>query len=202
MKIKELKKNAKNNIKHNYFRNVVFVFLCMILINGGFSYSNNILDVDTSTKEINELLNNSKLSNSEIIDQIIDKTELRKDIEEKVSSKYYDGIISTIFNEITRSGSFTFGIINGLNKLFFEEKLELTIIILMSNLVLFNISILFLKVFEISKARYFLEQRRYRNTKIDKLLYPYKLKKTLHLSYILFMKSLYKFLWNFFIFYI
>lgn len=195
---KVLKQLSKNNIKFHYFRNVIFVFICTILLSGGFTYtSKNILEVDSPSKTINEfILNNEKISNSEIIDELLDKADIRKELEEKANSAYYDGILSVFFNEITSSGSLTFGILNGINKLIFEEKIEIGVIIIIGNIVLFIFSTLFIKVIEISKNRYFLEQRRYRNTKLDKLLFPYKIKKTLHLSYILFIKYIYKLLWS------
>lgn len=196
---KELKQISKNNIKSHYFRNVIFVFICTILLSGGFTYtSKNILEIETPSETINEIiLNNEKISNSEIIDELLKKADIRKEIENKLSHKYYDGIFSVFFNEITSSGSLTFGLINGLNKLIFEEKIAVGVVIIIGNILLFIFSTLFIKVIEISKNRYFLEQRRYKDTKIDKLFFPYKIKKTLHLSYILFIKSLYELLWSF-----
>ncbi len=196
---KELKQISKNNIKSHYFRNVIFVFICTILLSGGFTYtSKNILEIETPSETINEIiLNNEKISNSEIIDELLKKADIRKEIENKLSHKYYDGIFSVFFNEITSSGSLTFGLINGLNKLVFEEKIAVGVVIIIGNILLFIFSTLFIKVIEISKNRYFLEQRRYKDTKIDKLFFPYKIKKTLHLSYILFIKSLYELLWSF-----
>lgn len=199
MKIKEIKRNARNNIKRNYFKNVIVVFLCTIILSGGFTFSTkNILEVNTTDENITKLLlNQEKLTNSEIIDELLNKGTKEKEREEKLNNKYTNGILSTFFNEITSSGSLTFGILNGLNKLIFEEKIEIGILIIIGNIILFILSTLFIKVIEINKNRYFLEQRRYNNTKIDKILFSYKINKTLHLSYIIFIKNLKEFLWAF-----
>ena len=43
---KDLKKEARKNIKNCYFRNVIVVFICTILLAGGFNYTTkNILNI-------------------------------------------------------------------------------------------------------------------------------------------------------------
>ena len=199
MNRKEIKRNARNNIKRNYFRNVIIVFICTILLSGGLTFrTKNILEVNTNNENVSKILiNKDKLSNSEIIDELLNKGDKEKEKEEKLNNKYTSGILSTFFNEITASGSLTFGLLNGINKLIFEEKIQIGILIIIGNIILFILSTLFIKVVEINKNRYFLEQRRYNNTKIDKILFSYKINKTLHLSYILFIKNLKEFLWTF-----
>lgn len=198
MNRKLLKKEAKNNIKHHYFRNVIVVFICSLLLTGGFNYTTNILEVDTTNEKVNEILNNTKITNSEIIEELLEKGAKEKNtLEGKIEEKYYDGVISTIFNEVTKSGSLTFGILNGLNKLIFEEKIGVAILIIASNLIIFIFTTVFIDVLEIGKNRYFLESRRYKDTKIEKILFPYKVKRTLHTAYILFMKNVYQVLWAF-----
>ncbi len=193
---KELKKKAKQNIKHHYFRNVIIVFICSLLLTGNFSNSrNSILEIDPNSIEIKEVLNDNKLTKKEIIDKILLKTKEEKKIEDKINEKYYDGVLSTFVNEITKSGSFIYGLLNGFNKLILEEKVDIAIIIILSNIILFIFNAIFLRVLEIGKNRFFIEQRKYRNTKLEKLLFPYKIKKTLHLAYILFIKTLYEILW-------
>ena len=193
MNRKEIKKNARKNLKYGYFKNVIFVFLCTILLSGGFTYTTrNILEINTSSEIVNEIIiNKDKISNSEIIFELVNKGNKEE------NKKYYDGVFAVFFNEITSSGSLTFGILNGLNKLIFEEKVNIGILIITGNIITYLISILFIKVFEINKNRYFLEQRRYTNTKIDKILFSYKINRTIHLSYILFIKRIKEFLWTF-----
>lgn len=78
MNYKKIKSNAKNNLKHNYFKNVIVVFVCTILIYGGINYSTkNILKVDITNKENIEVINNYKnKSNSEILDNLYSKIDL------------------------------------------------------------------------------------------------------------------------------
>ena len=197
MNRKEIKKEARTNIKNKYFRNVIIVFICACFLSSGFNYTTkNILQVETPKKEINEILNNTKITNSEIIDQILEKTEIEKDLNKKYEKKFTNGVLSTFFNEITKSGSLIFGILNGINKLIFEEKVGIGVIIITGNIILLIFTILCLKTLEVGKKRYFLEKRKYLDTKIDKLLYTYKIKRNLHIAYILFIKNIYEILWS------
>lgn len=198
MNRKEIKRNARISLKKGYFKNVIFIFICTILLSGGFTFTTrNILEINTNESVTEILINKDKLSNSEIIDELLNKGIIDKEKDEQRETKYTDGVLAIFFNEITSSGSLTFGILNGINKLVFEEKVSVGILIITGNIIIFLISILFIKVFEINKNRYFLEQRRYTNTKIEKIFFSYKIDRTIHLSYILFIKNLKEFLWTF-----
>lgn len=51
-------------------------------------------------------------------------------------------------------------------------------------------------VLDIGQNRYFLESRRYRETKIEKILFPYRTKRTIHMALIIFVRNIYQTLWN------
>ena len=79
----------------------------------------------------------------------------------------------------------------------FEGKIGSAVLIFISTILLILFTIIYINTLEVGEKRYFLEKRRYIDTKIDRLIYPYKVKKTFHMAYILFMKSLYQVLWCF-----
>ena len=194
---KQLKKDARNNIKHHYFRNIILTFICSVLLAGGFNYTTrNIISIDVTDAKVNKILNNKNLTSSEIIDELLEKTTTEKKIEADIKTKYTKGVISYLLNETISSRSIIFTILNNINKLLFADKIGTNIIIITSSILLTIISILFINAIEVGKNRYFLEERRYYDTKIDKLLFPYKIKKTFHIAYILFLKSVYQFLWS------
>lgn len=196
---RNLKEKARKNVRKNYFRNVIVVFICSVLLAGGYSYTTkNILEVDTSDVNISEILNNSsKKTNAEIIDDLLNKTDSEKQREEVIKNKYSAGVISSIINEITASGSIIFGFLNAFNNFLFAGDISVFVLIIFATLISFSFNVLFINVLQVGRNRFFLEKRKYLNTKIDKLLFPYKVRKTLHLSYILFVKQLYQLLWNF-----
>ena len=190
---RNLKEKARKNVRKNYFRNVIVVFICSVLLAGGYSYTTkNILEVDTSDVNISEILNNSsKKTNAEIIDDLLNKTDSEKQREEVIKNKYSAGVISSIINEITASGSIIFVFLNAFNNFLFAGDISVFVLIIFATLISFSFNVLFINVLQVGRNRFFLEKRKYLNTKIDKLLFPYKVRKTLHLSYILFVKQLF-----------
>ena len=196
MNYKKIKRDAKKNIKHNYFKNVIVVFLCTFLLSGISLSSKNILNIDLSNVKNIEILNNPYKSNSEIIDELLEKTNDEKVREKNIATRFTHGVVSVIVNEVTTTKSVMFSFLNSINK-FLGGHVSVGIVIIISNIVLILFRTFFIAVYEIGKNRYFLEQRRYKKTNIDRTLYPYKKKKTLHLASILFMKNLYLFFWSF-----
>ena len=197
MNYKKIKKEAKQNIKNNYFKSVIVIFICTILLSGGLNFaSKNILNIDLTNPKNIEIINNTSKSNSEIIDELLEKTQETKDIEKNVAKRFTHGVVSVLVNEITTTKSVLFSFLNSINKLL-GGYVSIGIVIIISNIILILFRTIFVSVYEIGKNRYFLEQRRYLKTNIDRTLFPYKKKKTLKLAYILFIKNLYLFFWNF-----
>ena len=59
MNYKNIKIEAKKNLKRNYFKNVLVVFLCSILLYGGLNLATkDILEVDLRNKNNVEKVNN------------------------------------------------------------------------------------------------------------------------------------------------
>lgn len=198
MDFKEIKSNAKKNLKNNYFKNVIVVFICTILVFGGINYSTkNILDVDITSKENIEVINNYKnKSNSEILDDLLEKTTEEKEYEEYVSNKFTRGVLSVFVNEVVSTKSILFSLLEGVNN-FLGNKVSTAIIIIIANILIYVFKKFFISALEVGKARYFLEQRRYKKTNVDRILYPYKKKKGIRNSIILFIRDLKLILWSF-----
>ncbi|MBQ8891556.1 MAG: hypothetical protein IJ068_01680 [Bacilli bacterium] len=196
MNYKKIKLDAKKNVTHNYFKNVIVVFLCTLLISGISLSSKNIFDIDITDVKNIELINSNYKSNSEIIDEFIKQINDSKDLDENLAKRVTHGVVSVVVNEITTTKSVVFSLLNSINK-FLGGHISVGIVIIISNILLIFMRTIFIAVFEIGKNRYFLEQRRYLKTNIDRTLYPYKKKKTFHLALILFVKNLYLFLWSF-----
>lgn len=197
-----IKKSARKIIKKHYFRNVILVFVCSVLLAGGFTYSTkDILNFNSYESDFGKLLGISdRIENSKIVEDLIkeirDEQEVEVKLENEIQAKYTRGILAVFINEASTSGSLFFGILNGVNKIVFHDKIASAIVIFVGNIMLFVFNIIFINVIQVGKNRYFLEKRKYYDTKVDKLFYIYKNKKTFHIAYILFMKTIYQFLWN------
>ena len=98
MDIKSIKKEARKNVKRNYFKKVLIVFLCSLLVYGKVTYTN-ILDVDLTNKTNRDLINKYDIkTNTEILDELLDKTNKEKKIEEEISKRYTKGVLSLFIN--------------------------------------------------------------------------------------------------------
>ena len=52
MNLKKIKKDAKKNVKNNYFKSLLVVFFVSLLLSGGIKLSTkNILDLDVSNSD-------------------------------------------------------------------------------------------------------------------------------------------------------
>ena len=88
------------------------------------------------------------------------------------------------------------GIYKSMMKFFYHGKIYDYLIILAYVTVLICFILFIKNVLGIGKIRYFLEERRYKKTRIDKILFPFRVKRGIHLAYVLFFKTLFQSLWN------
>ena len=195
---RKLKRNARMSVKRHYYRNVLVVFICSLLLAGGFNYTTkNIRNIDVHDKKVSQIINNKTLTSSEVIDEVIEKTSLSKKMQIDIQNKYTKGVISYLINVLISSRSLVFVILNTINKVVFHSQFSIQITVILSSIFIGIFNILFLQVILVGKCRYFLEERRYFETRMDRILFPYLVKRTFHISYILFIRSICQILWNF-----
>ena len=183
MDIKQVKKNARINLKRNYFKTILVVFIAGIIIHGGYSYTSYIYD---NTKIMHKEYTAIKTDYDAVMNMVYNAFS---------DGKERRGVLAPLINNITENKSITVGFINTLNNLFFKESLSKTIISISAFVLALILYIFIQNTIRVGQDRYFLEQRRYK-TKIDKLLFTYQVKKNIHVAYILFLKSLYQILWS------
>ncbi len=209
-------KEGFKNLKRKYYLNILVIFVTTIIINGGYHFATEgrsisdenaakiVSTVETVQEETKTVSSGQELSNAEILNELIINLLKALDIEGQeslfdvspTSEKYYSGVASVFVNEITGSQSFIFGIVNGLNQLLFKGKVANSIIIF----VFAALSLLFFyfvkNVITTGKNRYYLEQRRYHGTRAKELLFPYKNKRLKNISWVMFNKYIFQFLWS------
>ena len=183
MNIKELKKEARKNLKRNFLRTILVTFIAGIIINGGYNYSTYIYD-------------NTNIMNKGYT-YIKTNYEALKNVISNFTNDGYEarGVIAPLVNNITENRSITVGFINTVNNLIFGNNLSNQTTIILVFMASVFIYVFIQNVFKVGKNRYFLEQRRYKNTKIEKILFPYQISRAWHIAYVSFYKSLYQVLW-------
>ena len=202
---KEIKKNAKKYLKRNYWIAVIVTFITVTVLGGGYFYTknsffNNKTENETVVEENNNFIQASKESDSDIVNDflnIVFKNNEKNDQDEKSIASHEAigrGILSGVIDKFNNK-KVTVGIINSITILISGDKFHnfaLSLICTILSLLLF---FLVKNVIIVGKIRYFLEARRYK-TKMEKILFPYKVKKTFHISWILFCKHIFQTLWE------
>lgn len=112
------------------------------------------------------------------------------------STEYSKGVIATLINKTTASGSIVFGILQGINTLIFKDKIGNSVIIFLATLFLLIITIFVKNILTVGMCRYFAEQRLYRDTRPDRILFVYRYGKTLNVAKIMFLRSMYQVFWS------
>jgi len=187
---------ALRNMKSGYFINVVVVFIVAILISVGYNYTlvNNIYQ----NSDISLMLENHHKTNAIILEEFLEGQHIF-DIEisaHNTAETYTKGYFSVIVNEITGTGSIGFGILNGFNKIFFNGRITESISIFIMMFLSVLIMIFLRNIVIVGKCRYFLEQRIYTETGIDRLIFAYRTGAAKNVAVVMLLRSVYQTLWN------
>jgi uncharacterized membrane protein len=130
--------------------------------------------------------------NSSIVSETIEKvTNTKIDLN---SYKPTKGILANVFNNVTSSGSFIFGILNSFNQLIFHERIWASIIILLGAILTFLYWLFIRNVFIVGENRFFLENVNYKKTTFRRILLPYRVGKSKNVSFSLLRKTIYEWL--------
>lgn len=202
MERRELKIKAKNSLKKNYFMLIIVAFITTIIISGGYNFYTDIYN--SETYKINEETDTkvimNKKSNAEIADTFL-KNILKLNDSEQIAqseqnSQYTRGILAVFFNKISSSNSFIFGILSAFNTLIFGGRIANLVLMIIGAIVLCAIYIFIQNVFIVGRNRYFLESTKYTKTSFDKIFFPYNVRKSFNVAWIMFVREVYQFLWN------
>ena len=112
------------------------------------------------------------------------------------SRRYTKGLLSVFVNEITSSGSLGFGVLNGMNKLIFHERIGESVTIFIMTVIVALIVVFLKNLILVGRCRYFLEHRLYPETSADRLLFVFRTGNIRHCAYVMLIRSLLQTLWN------
>lgn len=187
---KEVKKEAKHVLKKNYWRTIAVVFF-MALILGNFNiFTKNHLKLPNPfhTEFSNSI-------NSDIVRETIEKIgNFHIDFS---SYKPTRGVLANVFNNVTTSGSFIFGLLNSFNQLVFHEHIWSSILILLGAILSFLYWFFIRNVLIVGERRFFLENKNHKKTKFIRIIHPYKLKHLKQITLTMMYKTVKEWLWYF-----
>lgn len=196
--IKELKRNGKIVMKRNYLQ-IVIACLIVAVFAGAYSASSTdsrIVDGNSSqgtisiANSLTDIINNYRVNSKDKVEII--------EIEDTFKLKNAtEGVIATVINNSGASKSLSIGVLNTINQFVFKSKMVEGTVILLATFVGLLFSIFVRNILLIGESRFQLENKYYSETNVDRLLFVYKKRKTLHVAYIMFCKALFTFLWCF-----
>ena len=106
------------------------------------------------------------------------------------------GVLAGVFNNIIRSQSFIYGFLNAMNQMIFKNRIGAGVIILIGAFFMFLFWFFVRNVISVGKCRFFLEARGYGDTRVLKLGFVFRMRRTAKVAVIMFFKSLYTLLWS------
>ncbi len=199
---KELKKSAKGALRRNYWGIVITCALIAIVM--GY-FTNPITSIEKAAKSsgyiadantdivMADTARQEPVSNTEIVDKFLGGIGMEND----GAKKWTAGVLSIFARNTEGAGNIMYGVINSVNQIAFGDRLSPRIIISLGVLVSLFILIFLKNVLKVGFCRYLLEVRAYSRTRLDRVLFPWHIKRGRKVAKTTFLKMLYQFLWNF-----
>jgi len=194
---RELKIKGRNAFYRNWKSCILICFVFVILVGGTIISFKHSVNVDTPNNISINIHHLKGENNSEIVNDFINSLTGNEPVDNVFLSNATKGVIGSISNNISKTGSFLFGGLNALNQALFKDRIWASVIIIIGSILSLIYWIFVSKVLEVGRARFFLENRRFVKTKASKILLPYRLKKTFNVAKTIFIKNVYNILWYF-----
>ena len=192
----KLKREGRNAFYRNWKSCIIICFIYTVLVGGTVISFHHEIDLDyrDNIKNINKI---DAESNSDIVNELINGLKGEENREEPAFlENATKGVIGSVVNNVSKSGSYLFGFLNAMNQFLFKDRIWPSVIIIVGAVLSLFYWIFVSKVLEVGEARFFLENKKYVDTKANKLFLPYRLGKTKHVAYTMFLKNLYIILWS------
>lgn len=195
---KELKKRGRTNLKKNFWR-ILGISLLVAFIASGLKVTQHIdnaalyfvggrFSTPTNAQIMNEwyfgLRGNSELQENRVIEFLGDHYKPKK------------GVLAHIYNRMTEEKSALYGFVNAMDDIFFKNRATQGMIILTGVILLLLFYAFVSNVISVGQCRFLLENRCYKQSKIGRLLFPWRVKRGKKTAFTMFEKSFFIFLWD------
>ena len=185
---RSIKERAKKKVKYNYWHSIIISFLFVIIVSGGYKYNSFISDSFSNIG--NNVISKNNLY---IYNNIVNST--RKVIDITKSYKPTRGVLSVFFNKMNGSSSLVLGFVDAILEFITIKSIPKFFIKIFGFLLFILIYIFIQNIILVGKNRYYLEHCRYKKVNVDRIMFVYKVKKTINVAYIMLCKTIYLFLW-------
>ena len=193
-KRKTLKNKAKGILKQKYWR---VIAVCFFLAFVAGEYSNTLTLVQSyNSSKVEEAVETNRKTNKKTNSVVVNELLNQGEPPDVSKSKYTEGVFADIFNNVTQSGSFLFGILNVFNQAIFQDSVGVSIVLGLGMLILGLYWIFVQNVLKVAGCRFFLESSSYPDTPASRLLFLVRVRKVCNTAGAMFRTALYQWLWN------
>lgn len=200
---KELKRRSRAIIKKQYWRVIAVSFIVAILA-GSYSDTFSAVFSYDSDREIssvfqdNTVFDINDIRSEKPLDKILERFEERNQREEEIVKKspYTRGVFSSVFNRVMATGSVFSGIISMLLEPVVKGAWLSLISAAAGAALLFFWWLLIRNIIEVGGCRFFLESDTYKSTRMNRILYLYRIRRVWKVAVIMLRKFLYHWLWS------
>lgn len=204
-KQKELKHKGQENMRHNYWRIVGVVLIVSFVISGfhlDLDFGSSVTAYKRAQLETKSLMEGggSRFSNQTSIQVISDFVEESANQEDfyAFAEKHYkptNGILASMYNQAIGAKSFGLGMLNGINSIVFTNRVSEGFIIIFAAFMMLLIWIFIGTPLMVGKARYMIETRAYYDTKIGRIMFPWRVQRAKHVAFVMVVKQVYYYIW-------
>lgn len=199
--IRELKRDARGALKRNYFIVIVACLLMTIML-GTFHNPVNIIEdhilphftenaAPRNAAEEIALSGIQAPDTSDIIGEFLENVGAGN----TTSQHWTNGVLSVFANATEGAGNLITGILNVINQFVFRDRISSGIIVSAGIVISALVYIFFIQVFLVGFYRFLLENRRYTKTQVSRILFPWSIKRGIHIAWVMLVRRVYELLW-------
>ena len=197
--IKALKKNARTALKNNYFMVVITCLLAMIFL-GTFHNPVDIFEDNIMPyfeKATSSIAAGSTASTALSKFQAPDTSDILTEFLENIgagnttSQHWTAGVLSVFATATEGAGNLITGILNVINQFVFKNKISSGIIVSVGIGISAAVYIFILQVLLVGFYRFLLENRRYSKTILPRVLFPWTIKRGVHIAWVMLVRRVY-----------
>lgn len=191
-KIKTLKSNGKASMKRNYTACLIVSLIMIIVVSGILSITDTVDKYESYVEDFGRAVGSER-----IVKLASDIKEFETKLRDKtnVGDDSSAGVISNLYHSSKKAGSVEGGIMMVLNNLFLGGKLSTTIITTIGVVMAVIFGVFVQNILRVGASRFFLENKTYSKTSIDKLLTIYRVKRVRRTAWTMFVREIYISLW-------
>lgn len=169
------------------------VSLIMVFLLGGPMAISETITTDTLILE-----NIAQASGSENMVRLVDDiTGIEQEIinATSIGSSASSGIIADLYHDVAKAGNMELALMDGINNAFFDGRLASGFLLAAAFVIMVVFTVFIRGILDVGVCRFYIETRLYSATPVSRILFIYKLKRTLKVGGIIILKYLYLALW-------